>query len=53
MNTQISRVALAALRPARGADRRDDLLADLGRAGLAAQQDNEIQRVAQFEIGAG
>ena len=40
-----------------GADRRPgrrhDVLADLGPAGLAARQDNEIQRVAEFQIRRG
>ena len=41
-------------RAARRADRRDDLLADLGRGGpRRAEQDNEIQRVAQFTIDRG
>ena len=34
-------------------DHRHDVLADLGAPRLAARQDNEIQRVAEFEVRRG
>ena len=40
-------------RAARGAGRRHDVLAGVGGGGLAARQDNAIQRVAQFKIKRG
>ena len=53
MNRQIIRVAWTAMALLVALVVGDDVLADVGRPGLAARQDNEIQRVAEFQIDRG